>query len=85
MSDGTAPVHKARHPANCGCGKAHGDATSVTLDEQQATVIYSAWTIVDGNAYRYSSHTSRVKAYRVAETINGVVTKEAIVADFSAR
>lgn len=73
MSDGTAPVQDRTSD--------HDDATSVI----PAEMIYSAWTIVDGNAYRYSSHTSRVKAYRVAETINGVVTKEAIVADFSAR
>ncbi len=76
MSDGTVPVRT--------------DTAAIfgTPDEEQITLgfvqyfMWTAWVVVDGKAFKYSSHLDRSEAYRVAASFNGVVTEAPLVASY---
>lgn len=71
-----------------GCAECAQITLSFVRDVQGAVncsffpFMWTAWVVVDGKAFKYSSHLDRSEAYRVAKSFNGVVTETPLVADF---
>jgi len=84
MSDGTVPVKRAIDVTSAipdDMLRDIRDVNQITMEFGQY-FIWTAWVVVGGKAFKYSSHLDRNEAYRVAKSFCGVVTETPLSADF---